>query len=62
MVGGESTAEYDDFLEDLQSVVAERVEELRARQSALTPRAFLDDEKVVRDWPDLTGRVVEEPR
>jgi hypothetical protein len=62
MVGNDSTAEYDDFLQDLQSVVAERVEEIRARQSAQTPRAFQDDEKVVRDWPELSGRVVEEPR
>lgn len=60
VVGG--TDEYDDFLEDLQSVVAERVEELRKRQSALTPKAFLDDEKVVRDWPDLSGRVIEDLR
>ena len=56
------SAEYDNFLEDLQSVVAERVEELRARQSALTPKAFLDDEKVVHNWPDLNGRIIEEWR
>ena len=57
-----ASGEYDDFLEDLQSVVAERVEELRARQSAMTPSAFIDDEKVVRDWPELAGRIVEEYR
>ena len=56
------SSEYEDFLEDLQSVVAERVEELRARQSAKTPKAFLDDEKVVRDWPDVGGRIIEEWR
>lgn len=54
--------EYDNFLEDLQSVVAERVEELRRRQSALTPKAFLDDEKVVREWPEISGRIVEDLR
>jgi hypothetical protein len=54
--------EYDDFLEDLQSVVAERVEELRKRQSALTPKVFLDDEKVVREWPELSGRIIEDLR
>jgi hypothetical protein len=54
--------EYDNFLEDLQSVVAERVEELRKRQSALTPKAFLDEEKVVREWPELSGRVIEDLR
>ena len=58
----DGSVEYNDFLEDLQSVVAERVEELRARQSALTPKAFLDDDKVVRDWPELSGRIVEELR
>jgi hypothetical protein len=54
--------EYDAFLEDLQSVVAERVEQLRARQSALTPAVFVDPAKVVREWPDLAGRVIEEFR
>jgi hypothetical protein len=54
--------EYDSFLTDLQSVVAERVEELRARQSAETPAAFADDEKVVREWPELAGRIIEESR
>jgi hypothetical protein len=58
----DGSTEYDHFLEDLQSVVAERVEELRARQSAMTPKAFLDPEKVVRDWPELTGRIVEDYR
>jgi hypothetical protein len=60
-VAGEAD-EYDNFLEDLQSVVAERVEELRRRQSALTPKAFLDDEKVVREWPEISGRIVEDLR
>ena len=54
--------EYDDFLTDLQSVVAQRVEELRARQSAQTPAAFNDEEKVVRDWPEIAGRIMEEFR
>jgi hypothetical protein len=58
----DESAEYDDFLTDLQSVVAQRVEELRARQSAETPAAFNDDEKVVREWPELTGRIMEEFR
>lgn len=58
----DETGEYDNFLEDLQAVVAERVEELRARQSAETPPAFTDDEKVVRDWPEIAGRVIEELR
>ncbi|MDQ2890234.1 MAG: hypothetical protein M3R65_06715 [Gemmatimonadota bacterium] len=58
----EESAEYDDFLADLQSVVAERVEELRARQSAHTPSAFNDDEKIVREWPELSGRIIEEFR
>jgi hypothetical protein len=61
MADQEST-EYDNFLEDLQSVVAERVEELRARQSAITPKAFQDEEKVIRDWPELSGRIIEELR
>jgi len=56
------SAEYDAFLEDLQSIVAERVEEIRARQSAVTPKAFLDDEKTIREWPDVTGRIIEEYR
>ena len=54
--------DYDDFLEELQSAVAERVETLRARQSAVTPNVFLDREKFLRDWPDLTGRMIEEIR
>lgn len=54
--------EYDDFLTDLQSVVAQRVEELRARQSAQTPPAFSDEEKIVREWPELAGRIMEEFR
>jgi hypothetical protein len=58
----DETTEYDDFLTDLQSVVAQRVEELRARQSAETPAAFNDDEKVVRVWPELSGRIMEEFR
>ncbi|HEY8312273.1 MAG TPA: hypothetical protein VIG47_17025 [Gemmatimonadaceae bacterium] len=58
----DESAEYDDFLTDLQSVVAQRVEELRARQSAETPAAFNDDEKVVREWPEATGRIMEEFR
>jgi hypothetical protein len=58
----DETAEYDDFLTDLQSVVAQRVEELRARQSAETPAAFADDEKVVREWPELSGRIMDEFR
>ncbi len=58
----DESAEYDDFLTDLQSVVAQRVEELRARQSAATPAAFNDDEKVVREWPELSGRIIEEFR
>jgi len=62
MLDNESSSEYSDFLHDLQSVVAERVEALRAAQSAMTPRAFQDDEKVVMDWPELAGRVVEELR
>jgi hypothetical protein len=57
-----SNAEYDNFLEDLQSEVAQRVEMLRARQSAMTPNAFLDNEKIVRDWPDLAGRIMEDVR
>lgn len=56
------SADYDNFLTDLQEVVAQRVEELRARQGAEPPPAFLDDEKVVRDWPELAGRVIEELR
>ena len=58
----QDSAEYDNFLTDLQAVVAQRVEELRARQSAETPPAFKDDEKIVREWPDLIGRIVEELR
>ncbi|HXC25013.1 MAG TPA: hypothetical protein VNU46_03795 [Gemmatimonadaceae bacterium] len=54
--------EYDAFLEDLQSIVADRVEQLRARQSATPPAAFVDPAKVVRDWLELTGRVLEEFR
>lgn len=54
--------DYDDFLSDLQSVVAARVEELRARRSAEPPPEFLDDEKVVREWLDITGRIMEELR
>jgi hypothetical protein len=54
--------EYDDFLEDLQSVVAERVEALRARQGAQTPKEFLDGEKVVLHWPDIVGHIVEDYR
>lgn len=56
------SADYDNFVTDLQEVVAQRVEELRARQAAEPPPAFLDDEKVVRDWPELAGRVIEELR
>ncbi len=56
------TPEYDNFLTDLQAVVAERVEELRARQSAETPPAFTDENKVVREWPEMAGRVMEEMR
>ncbi len=58
----DESAEYDDFLTDLQSVVAQRVEELRARQSSHTPAAFTDDEKIVREWPELAGRIIEEFR
>lgn len=58
----DESGEYDEFLTDLQSVVAQRVEELRARQSAETPAAFNDDEKVVRVWPELAGRIMEEFR
>ena len=58
----QDSAEYDNFLTDLQAVVAQRVEELRARQSAETPPAFKDDEKIVREWPDLIGRIIEELR
>jgi hypothetical protein len=58
----DESEEYDDFLTDLQSVVAERVEQLRARQSAETPATFNDDEKVVREWPELAGRIMEEFR
>lgn len=63
-VAGESAREqeYEAFLTDLQSVVAERVEELRARRSTEPPAAFLDDDKVVREWPDPTGRILEELR
>lgn len=56
------SADYDNFLTDLQAVVAQRVEELRAHQGAEPPPAFLDDDKVVRDWPELAGRVIEELR
>ena len=58
----DGSVEYENFLEDLQSVVAERVEALRAQQSAMPPKAFLDPEKVVRDWPELAGRIAEEYR
>ena len=54
--------EYEAFVEDLQSLVAERVEEIRARQSATPPAAFVDLAKVVRDWPELAGRVIEDFR
>lgn len=54
--------EFEGFVHDLQSVVAERVDELRTRQSASPPKAFLDLEKAVFDWPDLTGRIIEEFR
>lgn len=59
-MAGEGGNEYQSFLEDLQAVVSERVEELRTRQSAATPAAFLDPAKVVREWPDLGGRIIEE--
>jgi hypothetical protein len=58
----QDSAEFESFLTDLQSVVAERVDELRTQQSASPPQAFLDDEKVIRDWPDLAGRIIEEFR
>jgi hypothetical protein len=58
----DESVEYEHFLEDLQSVVAERVDALRTRQSASPPKAFLDDNKVVRDWPELAGRIIEEFR
>jgi len=61
-MGEDGSVEYENFLEDLQSVVAERVDALRTKQSASPPKAFLDDEKVVRDWPELSGRIVEEFR
>ena len=54
--------EYDSFLEDIQSIVADRVEKIRAQQSATPPAAFVDPAKVVRDWLELTGRVIEEFR
>lgn len=54
--------EYEGFLEDLQSLVAERVEEIRALQSSTPPAAFADLAKVVRDWPELVGRVIEDFR
>ncbi len=56
----DESAEYQNFLEDVQSMIAERVEVLRARQSAMTPKVFLDSEKVVRDWPELAGRILED--
>lgn len=59
-MAGEGGNEYQSFLEDLQAVVSDRVEELRTRQSAATPTAFLDAAKVVREWPDLSGRIIEE--
>jgi len=61
-MGDDGSVEYDHFLEDLQSVIAERVDELRTKQSASPPKAFLDDEKIVRDWPELGGRIIEEFR
>ncbi len=54
--------EFEWFVNDLQSVVAERVDELRTRQSASPPKAFLDPEKAILDWPELPGRVIEEFR
>ncbi len=58
----QDTPEFDNFLTDLQAVVAERVEDLRARQSADSPAAFKDEDKVVREWPEMSGRVMEEMR
>lgn len=54
--------EYEEFLTDLQSVIAERVEELRARRSVEPPAVFLDGDKAVREWPDVAGRIIEELR
>lgn len=54
--------EFESFVKDLQSVLADRVDELRTRQSASPPRAFLDSEKVIKYWPDLSGLIIEEFR
>jgi hypothetical protein len=54
--------EFESFVSDLQSIVAERVDELRTRQSARPPRSFLDSEKVILVWPELSGLIIEELR
>ena len=57
-----SGKEYHSFVTDLQSVVAERVDELRTRRRASPPKAFLDSEKVISIWPELSGLIIEELR
>jgi hypothetical protein len=54
--------DFEPFVHDLQSVSAERVDELRTQRSTNPPKAFLDSEKVVVSWPDLSGLIIEEFR
>ncbi len=61
-----STGEFLSFVSDVAQVVAKHV----ATPESAAPTVpsppiddfFLDDEKVIWDWPDVGGRVIEELR
>jgi hypothetical protein len=61
--------EFFDFVSDVAQVVAEHVSnsggaptQSSAQLTSIADEFFLDDEKVVWDWPDVSGRVIEDPR
>jgi len=61
--------EFFDFVSEVAQVVAEHVTnsggtpaQPSAQLDSMVDEFFLDDEKVVWDWPDVSGRVIEDLR
>ena len=59
--GSDHAGEYDDFLSEITAALVERVEKL-GDDSPSAAGVFLDPEKVILAWPELSGLVIEELR
>lgn len=59
----EKKSEFKSFLDDVAREITERVEAIAPAKRVTPPQArVMSEERRVLDWPDVTDRIIDEPR